>query len=274
MGITLITGAGGFIGSALLEEVAKDGGEVLGMSRTNKGSEDVVRGDFASYEDLRLLDGYDIDRLCHLGAVTGSCTERDGMAVNVAGTRALLRYLLDRGCRKFVLASSIAAIGLADANFVPEAVPIGDDHPCWARDAYGLSKYLMERVGEYFSRVSPGLEVTALRLASVFPDASPPPKCDVGTKRGPYALAKLTRLCLSDALLAFKAALNVELGPGFRVLNATPSKSWSAVPTRVILGEWFGEAVDASWFTNEDNEYDCPFDSTRAKKMTGFDPCC
>ena len=152
MSLTLVTGAGGYVGVALLTELAQDGVPVVGLSRQREPGPDVVRGDFTNPEDLRALDDLEIGRVCHLAAVTGGCSEEDGLRVNVLGTRRLMRYLIDRGCRKFVLASSIAAVGLADSDFTPQAVPIPDEHPCLARDAYGLSKYLMEEMSRYFGR--------------------------------------------------------------------------------------------------------------------------
>ena len=133
--LTLVTGAGGYIGAALLEELAKQQVPVVGLSRRARARPGMLRCDFTSDNDLHELDGLQIDRVCHLGAVTGGCSEEDGLVVNVLGTQRLMRYLVDRGCRKFVLASSIAAVGLAASDFVPEAVPIPDAHPCLARDA-------------------------------------------------------------------------------------------------------------------------------------------
>ena len=105
MSAILITGASGFIAQGLAPHLA-GGHEVVCMSRRNPGLElPWVRGDFGSPEDLRQLDGHSIDVVVHLAAVTGGCLERDGMLVNVEGTRRLMRYLIDRGCRKFVMAS-------------------------------------------------------------------------------------------------------------------------------------------------------------------------
>jgi hypothetical protein len=83
MSTVLITGASGFIGKALAVEMARNH-TVVCMSRS-RPSIDLpwVRGDFAVFEDLRLLDCYPIDVVVHLGAVTGGCLERDGIMVNV-----------------------------------------------------------------------------------------------------------------------------------------------------------------------------------------------
>ena len=119
-----VTGAGGYIGVALLDELAKQQVPVVGLSRRARARPGMLRCDFTCDNDLHDLDGLQVDRVCHLAAVTGGCSEEDGFRVNVLGTRRLMRYLVDRGCRKFVLASSIAVVGLAASDFVPEAVPI------------------------------------------------------------------------------------------------------------------------------------------------------
>ena len=156
MSTILVTGASGFIGKALSTSLVQSGKhEVVCMSR-NKPQIDVeaafVQGEFHNLEDLRGLDSHKIDALVHLGAVTGGCTECDGMMVNVEGTRRLMRYLMDGGCRKFVMASSIAVVGLQSMKFRPLELPMPDEHPCLDRDGYGFSKYMMEEVTRYYAR--------------------------------------------------------------------------------------------------------------------------
>ena len=159
MSTVLITGASGFIGQALAAAMSVDH-DVLCMSRHDPDlSLPWIRGEFGSFEDLRQLDDQRIDVVVHLGAVTGGCLEHDGMLVNVDGTRCLMRYLIDRGCRKFVMASSIAAVGFQSTQFRPLQVPIPDEHPCFDRDGYGFSKYLMEEVTRYYSRQNDEIDV-------------------------------------------------------------------------------------------------------------------
>jgi UDP-glucose 4-epimerase len=150
----LITGTSGFIGQALAAALAGQH-EVIGFSRkpTEIAGVAAIAGDFAEPAELHKLDAHpNIDVLVHLAAVTGGCSEEDGIRVNVAGTHHLLRYLIDRGTRKFVLASSIAAVGMQSLKFRPRQLPMPDEHPCLDRDGYGLSKYLMEEVTRYLAR--------------------------------------------------------------------------------------------------------------------------
>lgn len=163
----LVTGASGFIGSRLVARLAPTH-RVIAMSRKpSAGAQVQVLGDFSSFESLRQLDAHPIDAVVHLAGEVGGTSEEAGLSTNVLGTRRLLRYLSDRGCRKFVLASSIAATGCLHPDFVPRALPIADDHPCLARDAYGLSKSMVEQLAAYFARTVVGAELTCLRFGWV-----------------------------------------------------------------------------------------------------------
>ena len=175
MSTVLITGTSGFIGRALAPAMSARH-RVVCMSRKDPDlGLPFIRGDFGSFEDLRRLDDEEIDVVVHLGAVTGGCLERDGILVNVEGTRCLMRYAIDRGCRKFVMASSIAAVGMQSMRFRPLRVPIADEHPCLDRDGYGVSKYLMEEVTRYYHRQNDDIDVINLRLSSVANDDRMPP---------------------------------------------------------------------------------------------------
>lgn len=266
---TLITGASGLIGRALTAALAPSQ-PVLAMSRRDPGLDvATVRGDFTDFEDLRHLDGYEIGAVVHLGAVTGGSTERDALRVNVEGTRRLMRYLVDRGCRRFVLASSIAVVGLADAAFRPVGLPMADDHPCLARDAYGLSKSLMEQVAAYFARREPDLDVLCLRLASVTDDPRLPPLREMHPLRN-WAMAGITVMALSDAVRLLALALEAPARPGFRIRNAAPARAWVAVPTADLLQGWYEDDVDLSWFRRPGHEFGAVFDVGRISAELGF----
>lgn len=163
----LVTGASGFLGRRLLTRLGEEH-DVIAISRSAvSGPVRSYRGSFGSLDDLKQLDGHDIDVLVHLASEIGGATEEAALSVNLLGTRRLLRYLGERGCRRFVLASSIAAAGCLDPGFVPLELPIGDRHPCLAVDAYGLSKYLAEQLADYFSRLFPDRAFVSLRIGSI-----------------------------------------------------------------------------------------------------------
>jgi len=269
MSTILVTGASGFIGKALAASLAAKH-DVVCMSRSNPGLDlPTVRGNFDAFEDLRQLDGYQFDAVVHLAAVTGGCLERDGILVNVEGTRCLMRYLMDRGCRKFVMASSIAAVGFQSVKFRPLCVPIPDEHPCLDRDGYGLSKFLMEEITKYYQRQNDALDVINLRLSSVAPDDRMPPPRKAGPL-GPWALGSITVMALSDAVRAFSLAAEAPYQPGVRIMNAAGPKAWVADPVADVLRAWWGDDVDVSHFEQPGHQYDSVFDVRQIEETLGF----
>lgn len=123
MAAILVTGASGFVGSRLIRRLSEQH-KVIALARRAPSGDALpgvsgVQGDFSSVDDLARLDGYPIDAVVHLAAETGGTTEEAGLAVNVVGTRRLLRYLVDRGVRRFVVASSIAATGCGPSSARP-----------------------------------------------------------------------------------------------------------------------------------------------------------
>jgi UDP-glucose 4-epimerase len=266
----LITGASGFIGGALARSMAASH-DIVCLSRRRPDGVDVpyVRGKFHSFEDLQQLNPYQFEVLVHLGAVTGGCLESDCLMVNVEGTRRLMRYLIDRGCRKFVMASSIAAVGIQSPAFRPLQVPIPDEHPCLDRDGYGISKYLMEEVTKYYQRQVEEIDVIDLRLASVSPDERMSPLKRVGPL-GQWCLAGITQMALSDTLRAFTLAVEASYQPGVRIMNAVGPKAWVADPVADILRNWWGDDVDVSYFEQVGCEYSSVYSTTRIRTELGF----
>ena len=267
MSTVLITGASGFIGQALAASMAEKH-KVICMSRKNPGLDlPWVRGEFGAFEDLRKLDDEAVDVVVHLAAVTGGCSEHDGVLVNVEGTRCLMRYAMDRGCRKFVMASSIAAVGMQNVAFRPQVVPIPDEHPCLDRDGYGVSKYLMEEITRYYQRQNEDIDVINLRLSSV-PKQLPPLR-EVCPPRQ-WGLGSLTVMDRSDAVRAFTLAAEAPHQSGVRIMNAAGPKAWVADPVAEILRAWWADDVDLSYFEQAGHEYDCVYDVSRIKEALGF----
>ncbi|MBN2307927.1 MAG: NAD(P)-dependent oxidoreductase [Candidatus Hydrogenedentes bacterium] len=269
MSSILVTGASGFIGRALSKSLS-GAHDVVCMSRRDPDlGLDYVKGEFSSFEDLRRLDAYAIDAVIHLGAVTGGCSERDAILVNVEGTRCLMRYLMDRGCAKFVMASSIAAIGIQNVRCRPQELPVPDEHPCLDCDGYGVSKYLMEEVTRYYARQNENIDVINLRLSTVVPEDKPASLRAAGPL-GPWALGSVTVMLLPDAMRAFTLAVEAPRSPGVRIMNAAGPKAWAKDPVGRILRGWYGNDVDVSHFERPGHEFDSVYDVSRIEHELGF----
>jgi UDP-glucose 4-epimerase len=167
----LITGAAGFIGSALANRLAAEGHSVLGMDDLSTGdpkklSEQVkfIRGDVNDRTGLwRLLQ--EVDCVYHLAArviVPESVLyPREYNNVNVGGTVTLMEAMRDVGVRRVVLGSSGTVYGNQPVQPVSEsAVP----NP---RSPYAVSKlaaeYYVKSIGSLW-----GIETVCLRIFNAY----------------------------------------------------------------------------------------------------------
>lgn len=271
----LITGGAGFIGMRMIKTL-QDTVEVISLSRTAQKEQThavALRGAFHQLEDLRQLDKHKIDVLLHLGAATGECSDKDVIETNVAGTGRLVRYLLDRGCRKFVLASSIAATGCLSGGFIPLKLPIPDDHPCLAIDAYGISKALMEEYICYFSRYCSDGDFMCLRLGAVMDDAnntSTPVKA--GDKMwGPFC--QLAHVSISDIVHGISLAVHAKRQPGFRLYNMVGPEAYCIDLVRNVLRPFLGkDFLDISHYEQAGHEFDPVYSIDRIRADLGYNP--
>lgn len=151
MGLNLlVTGAGGFLGRAVITEARARGHAVRGVTRADM---DLVTGDLSG-----LLDG--MDCVIHLaGALSGdwAVQARD----TLTATRRLIAAMQAQPLPpRLVLASSIAVYSADASGVVTEATPI-EDRP-ERRDAYARAKLAQEGM----LRVS-GLRHTILRPGAI-----------------------------------------------------------------------------------------------------------
>jgi nucleoside-diphosphate-sugar epimerase len=181
-GTVLITGASGTLGTALTAFLSEHSDHrVVCLSRSPltdlpPGCVEIT-GDFASRTDLqRLSDRVGQISVCvHLGGVLSQANGEDlQLQVNVVGTHALITHLHDHDTQKFVLASSIAAVGCLSPSFRPLQLPMPDDHTSLDVLGYGGSKYLMEEMSRLVCRQNPGIDVINLRIAGIVSDDAPP----------------------------------------------------------------------------------------------------
>lgn len=164
----LVTGATGFIGGALAERLARDeGASVLGSGRS-LGKAEHLREHGVELRAADLQDAPAMAALCdgvevvfHVAGWLG--TRRDGLAeaLNVHATEALVRAAAERGVRRFVLLSSVAAYGVP-AGVMTEETPLQPVQPY----EYGATKAR----GDLRARelgVELGIEVVVIRPGMV-----------------------------------------------------------------------------------------------------------
>lgn len=271
----LITGTSGFIGQALAESTAKDH-EVFCISRqkTEVAGVTAIQGNFTSPDDLRKLDPNRVDVVVHLAAVTGGGTEEELLRVNVMGTYQLVRYFIDGGCKKFVLASSIAAVGMQSPLFRPLQLPMPDEHPCLDRVGYGFSKYMMEETSRYLSRQNTDLDFINIRLASIAPDDRELAPRKAGPV-GQWSMGTISYMYLSDTVRCLTLAAEASHKPGVRILNAVGTQACVEDTVPEIIRGWYGadaDQIDLSHYTRPGHERDPVYEISRIEEELGFVP--
>jgi UDP-glucose 4-epimerase len=267
----LITGASGFIGKKLVNRLASKHNVICLSRHSFEEDATFVRGSFDRFEDLRSLDPYEIHAVIHLAAVTGGCSEEDGLAVNVLGTRRLYRYLLDRGCKKFVTASSIAAVGSLDDDFIPLELPMQADHPCLATDSYGLSKAMVEELTRYFHRQHADTDFINLRFGAVADEDWVPPLVEMDTKISvPFIV--LSHVYASDVVEGIVRVAEAPMKSGVRNFNLVGPDISSQIPAREILSSILGDQYDLDYYQLPGNEYKPLYDMGRFITEFGYEP--
>jgi NAD dependent epimerase/dehydratase len=168
----LITGAGGFIGSHLTEELVRRGAWVRAFVHYNalgrrgwldtstlKDEIEVVAGDIADRDSVRsAVSGVDV--VFHLAALIGIPYSYQApssyVQTNIVGTLNVLQSALEQGVERVVHTSTSEAYGTA------QYVPIDEVHPLQGQSPYSATKIGADKLAESFHR-SFGLPVATIR---------------------------------------------------------------------------------------------------------------
>lgn len=159
---TLVTGTTGFLGSALLRELLRDGRAVKILARKDADMRNVDGLDCeTAFGDLRdkaslsaAMKGCDV--LYHAAAYYSLWNQdkKEIYAVNVQGTRNILEAAFEKGLNKVVYTSTVGCIGLSK-NGAPsnEETPFDPQSLC---NDYKRSKYQAEQVAlEFYKKGLP-----------------------------------------------------------------------------------------------------------------------
>jgi len=149
---TLVTGATGFLGSAIARALLKDGRKIKLLARGNanlrniKGLDaEIVIGDLRDRESLKsALQG--CSKLYHAAAFYSLWNKDKKLIydINVQGTRNILEIALELGLENVVYTSTVGCIGLSK-----DRTPTNEDYPmdpATLSNDYKLSKFQAEKI--------------------------------------------------------------------------------------------------------------------------------
>lgn len=158
-----MTGATGFLGGHIINRLQRDGHSIKAfvIEDNPKLPENVdwVKGDLATGKGLpEFMDG--IDMLIHLAARIVP-PDDDMMRDNVIAAHNLVAEALKHPIKQIVFTSSVAVYGRDKKEKFKES------DNCYPNTMYGLTKYLSEKIIQYWATMS-GNPATILRPFNIF----------------------------------------------------------------------------------------------------------
>ena len=296
-----MTGAAGFIGSHLVEELVGRGHRVRAMVHYNSasshgwlttlppevmGAVEVVAGDVRDASTLRdLATGADV--IYHLAALIAIPysyrAPRSYAETNVLGTLNVMEVARELGTQRIVHTSTSEVYGTA------RTVPIDESHPLQAQSPYSATKIGADKIAESYQR-SFGLPVTTLRpfntygprqsARAVIPTVISQLLSDSDVVRLGDLRPTRDFLFVRDTARAFVALGEAE-GDGVvgRVFNAGTGREVSIADVTALLSDLTGrkkELVEegARLRPSESEVMRLVCDSTQLRTTTGWRPEC
>lgn len=264
----LITGGNGRVGRALCALLAREHTLRIFDVTAGVGTWDTRTGNLLEFADVeRAVEG--LDAIVHLAAVTGRHEPLTTMDTNVRGTYHVYEAAVRHGINKIVLASSVAVYGCRNPDFVPDYLPLDEEHPCRPgdRDNYDSSKVVCEAISRSYCSVYPALSSVCLRFASI-------------ENLADFKYGQLddrrnflwTMLDLEDACGALRAAL-ARGRPGHRAYNVGMAATTSRRPSLDLVRAYFPDVPlkrSPDYFQNNPNAPLYAIDKLNAE--LGFKP--
>lgn len=168
----LVTGAAGFIGPFLIQELVDQGHTVRGVDRVPMDHlplETSVVGDLAEPAVAREAVRGDVERVYHLAAARGDwgISEEEYYHDNVRATRSLIEAGREAGIQDWIFYSTVSVMGPSDE-------PLDEGAELRPTIPYGRSKAEAEHLFRELSEECPSCQILVLRPSAVYGPGNPP----------------------------------------------------------------------------------------------------
>lgn len=277
METVLITGGLGNVGQWHVDRLSQAGYEVVCVdlehpgftvehTRHNVGFRAADLTDFGKVADV--FRAADPDKVVHLAAIPtmGRTPDSEVFENNVTSTYNVLKNAGEFGA-DVVQASSESTYGMAFAEetWVPDYLPVDEEHPMRPEDEYATSKLVAEEIGKMVMRRH-GIDVVSLRPAWInFP--------------GNYACTNLqddlslgangfwTYIDIRDIVSLVQEALETPVD-GHEAVLASADNTYLGRPTAGAIEEHFGELPEECDLEGDQSIYT----TEKAYELFGWSP--
>ena len=151
----LVTGANGFIGSALIESLESFGFNIIKFNSSD--------GDISNYNFLKKYENMDIDHIFHLAAKTFVPESWENplefYKTSVLGTGQILELCRHKNIPLTFISAYLYGL--------PEKLPISEDDKVKSNNPYAHSKYLSEELCRFYSEYY-NVKVTIARPFNIY----------------------------------------------------------------------------------------------------------
>ena len=293
----LITGAAGFIGSHLSENLLSEGHQIIGFDNFDpfydrsikernleksfsNGLFTFVEGDLNDSGDMKdLFEGQQFDVVVHLAAKAGVRPSIDHpleyTRVNVNGTQNLLEMMKNEGIERLVFASSSSVYG--NRKVVPYEESMSVNNPI---SPYAATKVAAEILCYTYWQLF-GISVTCLRFFTVY-----------GPRQRPeMAIAKFIRKAyndepisvfgdgtssrdftyIDDIIQGVVSAVHKDLG--YEIINLGESETIELNSLIAVIEELTGKEVIKEYLDMQPGDVLTTYaDISKAKKLLNYNP--
>jgi nucleoside-diphosphate-sugar epimerase len=213
----LVTGGIAKVGQGLIRELLKNPAyEITVLDRTPGPEHGPVKYLLGEIQDLgQVMEAMvGAEAVIHLAAIHNPkiATASVVYQTNVVGTFNVHHAAFRLGVKRVVSASSNAIVGWSYSDrFIPDYLPIDEDHPLRPEDVYGLSKEIGETIASSYARK--GLETVMLRPSGVVtPEELDKIRKDGGRK--PTGFYAYSYIDVRDLAVAFRLAVERSIPSG------------------------------------------------------------
>ncbi len=268
----LVTGGLGKVGEHVVDELLRGGHGVTVLDRLPGPREDSpARYLMGEVQDLgQMIEAAaGADAIIHLAAVHNPHVAPSGVVfqTNVTGTFNAHHAAFRLGIPRVVSTSSNAAVGWAysEGAFLPDYLPIDEEHPCRPIDAYGLSKQVGETIARSYARK--GVETVVIRPSGVVtPEALDEMRRAGGRKPGEWR--EYSYIDVRDLAVAFRMAVERPV-PSGAVMFVVADDSTVAEPLCDLLPRLNPAVGDrARGLTGTQGV----FNNAKARQILGWEP--
>ena len=168
-----VTGATGFLGTHVIQNLSKEGWEIIILKRDNSDISEFKElekieyalGDITDIESLRNAIPKKIDAVFHIAGSVAHLPhhlEHTRYNINVNGTKNMVDVCLEKKVGRFIYTSTVLVYDFHTKKNFNESAPMNE----WCRDPYINSKKLAEE--EVVKGLAKGLDAVIMQPSAVF----------------------------------------------------------------------------------------------------------